>query len=111
MKDVIVTGGRDYSDKAKVYSILELFDIGLLIQGGASGADALAVNYGHKNGIHINTVHANWTKYGRAAGPKRNIEMLEKYPNAVVVAFPGGNGTANCKAEAIKRGMIVLQVY
>jgi len=109
--DFIVTGGRNYTDGVRVNEVLRLFDIGLLIQGGANGADRLARIYGHNNPIfEIVTIEADWNKYGKAAGPIRNREMLDKYPNAIVVAFPGGKGTEDCVKAALERNMVVLRV-
>ena len=110
MKDIIVTGGRDFLDYETVKKTLSLFDIGLLIQGGATGADALAKRYAIEFNIPFEEVPAQWMKHGRAAGPIRNREMLEKYPNAVVIAFPGGDGTGDCKRQALHRHMLVLEV-
>lgn len=110
MKDVIVTGGRDYQDDVTVKRVLDLFDIGLLIEGGARGADELARQYAAERGIQRETVHAEWTKNGRGAGPIRNREMLERYPNAIVIAFPGGRGTENCVSQAVLLGRTVLRV-
>ena len=110
MKEIIVTGGRDYSDWNRVQEVLNLFEIDLIIQGGANGADYLATKYAKFYGRKWKTVAADWDLHGRAAGPIRNKEMLTAYPNAVIVAFPGGAGTADCvrQANALKR--IVLTV-
>lgn len=108
--DVIVTGGRDYADAEMVKSILDLFDIGLIIQGGASGADNLAMKYAYDNHIGLVEVQADWDKHGKAAGPIRNKAMLELYPAAIVIAFPGGAGTANCVRQAIERDHLVMMV-
>lgn len=110
MKDVIITGGRDYVDFETIKKILSLFDIGLLIQGGASGADKLAKYYAIDNNIPYETVLADWDKYDKAAGPIRNKEMLDRYPNAIVLAFPGGRGTENCIKQALELKRIVLRV-
>lgn len=110
MVDIIVTGGRDYQDLFKLCSTLNLFDIGLIIQGGASGADRMAGCYALDNDIELITVKADWGKHGLAAGPIRNREMLDRYPNAVVIAFPGGKGTADCVRAAINKKMTVLEV-
>lgn len=110
MKDVIVTGGRHYADQDKMQSVLQLFDIAMLIQGGATGADNLARIYASKNKVYIETFEADWDKHGRAAGPIRNNIMLEENRNAVVIAFPGGNGTDDCVRSALSKGMTVLRV-
>lgn len=110
MIDVIVTGGRDFLDYERVKRTLSLFDIGLLIHGDCSGADALAKRYAIEHNIMQVPVPAQWNKYGNSAGPIRNREMLEKYPNAVVLGFPGGRGTHNCLTEARLRHHLVLEV-
>lgn len=111
MREVIVTGGRDYRNLGKVKEVLDLFDISHLIQGGASGADLIAAGYSTLYPkITSITIQADWTKHGKAAGPIRNREMLMKYPNAIVVAFPGGKGTENCIKQALELGHLVLQV-
>lgn len=110
MKDVIVTGGRDYNDNETIKNILDLFDIGLLIQGGANGADRGAAMYASVNSIPYITVKADWDKHGKAAGPIRNREMLLKYPNAIVIAFPGGKGTDDCVRQAVALKRTVLRI-
>lgn len=105
---IIVTGGRNYNDYDKLAKILSNFNINLIIQGGASGADSLAKEYAKQNNIPCETIWANWHTYGKSAGPKRNLEMLKKFPDALVVAFPGGKGTKDCVNKAISLGMSIL---
>ena len=47
---------------------------------------------------------ADWTKHGKAAGPIRNQKMLDECPD-LVVAFPGGKGTADMVRRAMKAGI------
>ena len=108
--DVIVTGGRDYKDAEKMNEVLRLFDFNLLIHGGATGADYMAGRFCLMNGIECKEVPADWQEYGKAAGPIRNALMLDTYKNAIVIAFPGGRGTANCVKQALERNMTVLEV-
>lgn len=110
MKTVIVTGGRNYSDYNKVSDVLRFLSPSLIVQGGATGADYLAFRYAQSAQIECQTYEADWEKYPKAAGPIRNRLMLIKHPDAVVVAFPGGRGTANCVKQALDRNMIVLEV-
>jgi hypothetical protein len=110
MQVVIVTGGRNYWDAGLLARVLDAFEIKLLVQGGASGADLLAAEYAQLRNIPCETVRAEWANEGRSAGPRRNKRMLEKYPYAIVVAFPGGRGTMDCVNQAIKNRMVVLQV-
>lgn len=108
--EVIVTGGRDYDDLIMVQDVLGQFNISLLIQGGASGADELALWYAKDNNIEHKTYKADWNKHGKAAGPFRNSEMLVSHPNAIVIAFPGGRGTENCVNQAISLNRLVFKV-
>jgi len=76
-----------------------------LIQGGADGVDKFAGGWAaFKPGIVRYVCHAEWDKYGRMAGPIRNCRMLEWKPD-LVVAFPGGAGTANMVKQAEAAGV------
>ncbi len=110
MKTVIITGGRDYDDFAMVEDVLNFINPEKVIQGGAKGADKLAADWALRNDKTLMTYEANWDDYGRSAGPRRNREMLNSNNSAIVIAFKGGIGTADCVAAAIERNMIVLQV-
>lgn len=96
---VLVCGGRGYSDQRYLNGYLDGFHnrmpIGLIIEGGASGADSLARTWAILRNIPYQTFHARWEQYGQAAGAIRNVEMLEDGKPDQVVAFPGGNGTDN----------------
>jgi hypothetical protein len=81
------------------------------MQGGASGADTFAKEWATtKPGIERYVCHADWDKYGKAAGPKRNARMLEWKPD-MVIAFPGGAGTANMVKQAEAMGVRVLLAH
>lgn len=109
---VLVTGGRDYADKKKVYETLDsLGPITKIIHGAARGADSLANQYAEDRSIPCSKYPANWTKYGNAAGPIRNSEMLTLNPDIdLVVAFPGDRGTNDMKSKAKKKGITVKEV-
>lgn len=106
-RPVIVCGGRDYRDAAKVDEVLSALNPSSVAQGGASGADALAREWARARGIVVVTYHADWRAYGPAAGPRRNREMLERVTGALVVAFPGGKGTADMVRQARAKGVEV----
>jgi hypothetical protein len=80
-----------------------------LIHGDANGADRLAGEWGTARGITVEAHPADWKKHGRAAGPIRNQKMLEETP-ALVVAFPGGKGTADMVKKARQAGVEVFVV-
>ena len=48
-----------------------------LILGGAQGADTLAERWAKEVGALYQVFPANWKKYGKSAGFKRNIQMID----------------------------------
>src|SRR5262249_48090233 len=48
-------------------------------------------------------------QYGRSAGPRRNSEMLLKGPE-MLLAFPGGKGTADMVDKAERYGLEILKI-
>jgi hypothetical protein len=53
---------------------------------------------------------ADWNTHGRAAGPIRNQRMLDEVKPELVVAFPGGRGTADMVRRAREAGVNVYLV-
>ena len=116
---ILVTGSRKYSDYAKVKSVIidalgENIDEAIIVHGGARGADALAGQVAFQRGIEVRVYPAKWDYYGKAAGPKRNQEMLDKEhtpenPIEMVLAFPlkGSIGTWDMVRRAEAAGIPV----
>lgn len=108
---VIVCGGRDFDNVAFVWTCLDRLHaetpITALMQGGARGVDSLARDWARtKPEIQRFVCKADWEKHGREAGPIRNARMLEWKPD-LVVAFPGGRGTADMVRQAKAAGVPV----
>jgi YspA, cpYpsA-related SLOG family len=111
---VLVCGGRDFTNVAFIWlqldRIHETAPITELMQGGADGTDYLANEWAKtKSSIKRWVCKAEWEKYGKSAGPKRNARMLEWKPD-LVVAFPGGRGTANMCKQARDAGVPVKEM-
>ena len=106
---VIVCGGRDYSDEATIHDVLSALRPATIVHGDARGADSyvelIAPHYGHKTERHP----ADWQQHGKAAGPIRNQKMLDAGAD-LVIAFPGGEGTADMVGRARRSGAPVLEV-
>lgn len=97
---LLVCGGRNFSDEELMRQWLSNLQPDAVIHGGASGADSLAGSVAAAMGIPVSAYYADWKKYGRAAGPRRNQAMLEALLDAeksgwdvMVLAMPGGRGT------------------
>lgn len=118
MRTILVTGGRTYSDAARVAEVLGtvLARAGSMVvrHGDATGADSLAKSWCEANGVPDDpfpVVMSEWRTYGKAAGPIRNARMLAEPPTPdLVVAFPGGAGTADCVRQARDTGIPVVVV-
>ena len=110
---VLVCGGRDYDDKEFLYSELTKIHstgkIELLIEGGARGADCLAKCWAIDNEIHYIEFPANWNLHGKKAGFIRNQQMLDTGRPDLVVAFHGGNGTADMIRRSKKARIYTIQ--
>lgn len=110
---IAVCGGRGYADREKIFATLDrvhaLRVIYKLIHGNCSVVDKIAAEWARARGVQVVCVPADWKTHGRAAGPIRNKFMCTLKPNGVV-AFPGGNGTADMKDQARKAGIPVMEI-
>lgn len=112
---VLVCGGRDYSDLDRVYQVLDGIHyrtpISCIIEGGAKGADYLAARWSAMRNLPDHArFPADWTVHGKAAGPRRNQRMVDEGKPDLVVAFPGGTGTADMVRRAKAAGIEVREV-
>ena len=107
-KVTLVTGGRDYGDAFRLAFVLDHAKPTMIIEGGQTGADLLAQRWARRRGVHVAEVAAQW-KVIDNAGPRRNEAMLALNPK-VVIAFPGGIGTADMVSRAVDRGIRVVEV-
>lgn len=113
---ILVCGGRHFSDKALVARELDALlrtarnDCLRIIQGGATGADALARAWCFSRFIPYENYPADWSRHGKAAGPMRNQRMLDEGKPDLVLAFPGGRGTADMVQRARQAGVEVREV-
>lgn len=81
----------------------------VIVHGGAQGADDMAGEFAHNMGRHAVVCIANWDKLGHRAGPIRN-SVIAALPLSLLIAFPGGRGTADMVAKARAKGIEVLEV-
>lgn len=111
---VLVCGGREYTNAALLAQTLEASrrdrGIAVLIAGGAPGADSLAADWAVAQGIPCDVYMADWEGLGRKAGPIRNQRMLDEGKPDLVVAFPGGRGTADMVRPAKAIGLELLAI-
>lgn len=122
---ILVCGDRNWIDKSLIeielvfninlLSALHTYENVIIIEGGSKGADSLAREIADNRGYQVNEYKANWKKYGKAAGPIRNREMIDKENPQIVIAFhdckPGTQcGTQNTIDYAISKKIRVVLV-
>ncbi len=84
VKRIVVAGCRNYTNynEAKEYidfciqKIRKENDL-IFLSGCCQGADSLGEKYATENNYKIEYYPAEWEKYGKSAGPKRNKLMAE----------------------------------
>lgn len=89
---VLVCGSRDWNDEDAIDRVLRGYYRRTLvvIEGGASGADTIAYVWAKTHNVAYEHFPADWKKYGNAAGPIRNQQMLAEGKPDVVWAFKDG---------------------
>lgn len=109
---VLVCGGRTYADWPRLDQVLtdlhRTAPITRVLSGAASGADALAERWARQHQVVVSRFLPDWRRLGRAAGPRRNRRMLDEGKPDLVVAFPGGKGTADLVRQAHAAGIRVV---
>jgi YspA, cpYpsA-related SLOG family len=106
---VAIVGSRYFNDykllKRFVLQCVPLDQIEYVATGDATGADTLAIVFAKGNHIPFDSLKAEWSKYGNAAGPIRNQKVVDKVD--CVIAFwdgksPGTKSTIKFAERAKK---------
>lgn len=114
---LLICGDRNWTDKRSIEAIIrathaEHEDL-VIIEGEARGADSIARDTAIGMGIPVEPYAADWQKFGRAAGPIRNQQMLETQPD-MVIGFhndlENSKGTKDMLNRAKKEGIPVLNI-
>lgn len=111
---ILVCGGRDFTDRKYLFETLDYIhaahSITCIIHGAARGADTLAGDWANCRDVATQVYPADWNRDGRSAGPIRNARMLTEGKPDEIVAFRGGNGTADMMAKATAAGLKVTKI-
>ncbi len=116
---VVIGGCREFKD----YGVLcEFADTCLtrlaaqgdicIVSGGCRGVDEMGERYAAERGYAVERHPADWKRYGRSAGPRRNREMVELAD--YVIAFWDGRsrGTRSLieSAKELKKPLRVKMI-
>ncbi|MBY0559934.1 DUF2493 domain-containing protein [Hyphomicrobium sp.] len=108
-----VCGGRDFTNQdyldAALDEIVKDKRLITVATGDARGADTLARVWAAKRGHELlRPFVADWKQWGKAAGMRRNVELLQIFKPDAVVAFEGGRGTRGMIEQARRRNIFVI---
>ena len=111
---LIIAGSRGltvFSDFIEATADFHQLEITEVVSGTAAGIDLSGEYFAKKFNITLKRFPADWNKYGKAAGPKRNQEMA-KYADALLLIWTGcektSRGSKNMRDEMLK---LVKPVY
>ena len=105
-----IVGSRAYVDKTAFEETVEQWieENGLpqcIVTGDASGADAMAREYAGAHSIKLVVHRAEWSRYGRAAGPIRNNSIVKGCTAMIAFLAADGAGTRDSIAKAKAAGL------
>ena len=108
---VIIAGSRGFSDFQLMYEkceeVLANRDDVEIVSGTAKGADKMGEHYASLKGFKVKQFPADWEKYGKSAGYKRNLEMAE-YSDVLIAFWDGSSrGTKHMIDLANSKKIIV----
>lgn len=117
---VIVAGGRDFNDYARLSETLENFRTAVwkgdhaddieIVSGGARGADSLGEKWAKDRHVSVMLFPAEWDKHGNRAGPIRN-ELMGDYADSLIAFWDGkSRGTSHMITYATNNGLNVIVV-
>ena len=115
MIKVIIAGGRNFDDFNKLCQVCDEFlqdqNKVEIVSGAYKGADLLGERYAAERNYPIKQFPADWRRYGKSAGLKRNTEMAT-YADALIAFWDGeSKGTKHMIELATQTGLIVKVIY
>ncbi len=114
---IVVAGCRDYDnyEEAEAYIDQHIKNIKekiVVVSGGCRGADRCGERYAERHGLLTEKYLPNWERYGRAAGPIRNREMVKNCD--IILCFRDGKSRGTNSlirlAKQLKRPIHIMDI-
>ena len=100
---IAIVGSKDFKNfdflEKTILDNYKIENITELISGGAIGADTLAEQFAIKHSIPMSIFKLDWDVYGKSAGYKQNIQIIDTADE--VIAF--WDGISRGTARSLKR--------
>ncbi len=115
-KRIVIAGSRYFNDYALFCAVVNKcicriknkYEL-IILSGHCCGTDLMAERYARENDLKLEIFPADWQRFGRSAGPKRNKQMVDIADYAIAFSS-GGRGTASLINIAQQKG-IPIRVY
>lgn len=112
---IIIAGSRTFKDYKKLCEICDKIlqdQTKIEIVSGAyyKGADKLGEQYAKERGFNLKKIPADWNKYGKAAGPKRN-EQMANYANTLIAFWDGKSNGTRSMIQLAKQYKLRVKVF
>jgi len=99
MLKVIIAGSRGFNDYELLERLVDMYlqrysaDQVEIVSGGARGADRLGERYAQSRGMALKVMPADWNRYGKSAGYRRNESMAQYATHCIVFWDSSSRGT------------------
>jgi methionine aminopeptidase len=112
---IIIAGGRNFTNYKKLCQICDQLlqdQTNIEIVSGAyyKGADKLGEQYAKERGYKITQFPANWKRYGKAAGAKRNQQMAN-YADVLIAFWDGKSRGTKHMIDLAKSNHLKVNIY
>lgn len=107
---VAIVGSRDYADVAAVRAYIRALPSGtVVVSGGASGVDTVALQEARRCKLGTHVFDADWAQYGKRAGAMRNQQIVDA-ADRVVAFWDGVSKGTKITIDMAKRAGKPLEV-
>jgi hypothetical protein len=111
---VIIAGSRTFGDYSLLVKTCDLVLSNIsshieIVSGTAKGADLLGEKYANERGYSIKRFPAEWDKYGKSAGYRRNSEMAQ-YADALIVFWDGSSKGTKHMIDLAKSANLQIKI-
>ena len=110
---VIIAGSRNYNNFEELAMVMDKFlknkgEVEIIV-GGAKGADTLGEMYANMRDIPVRKFLPDWSKYGKAAGRRRN-EVMGLEADACVCFWDGSSAGTAYMIQVAQRNALILHI-
>lgn len=103
---VLICGDRNWNDYDMIHAYISALRVRfgeelVVIHGASKGADSMAGEAAEDLGVKVEEYPADWSKYGKGAGPIRNMQMLKQGNLDAVTAFHNNISTSKGTKDMI----------